>query len=830
MPQETTTTTEGWEEQAPEEVGEQEAEEQIDALNALAWEIRMQDVERSIRLSEDAYARAEAVGYVRGMARGLLARGFHLLLSDVGNALTILDRSLSLSREAADRPGEAMALNNIGLAHSLRADYAAAMPLYTQALAIRREIGDRPGEATTLNNIGSIFYHYGDHSAAVDHLVAALKIYQEIGDRQGEGMALNNLGDVHSLLMDYAAAYDCRRASLEIYQDMGNPAAVATILCSLAEDQYHLGRYDEAQDSSLHALSLARAAGDARTESEALTRLGLVAQKAGDYAGAQEQYRQALETARRASDGDSESLALYHLGLCSRETGDLPQARQWLDQAAVLAEGLQEKKRAYEAHEALAGVCARLGDFGGAYEHHRLFHRLEKEVFNEEADRRTKGLMLQMEVEKSQKEAEIYRQRAEMERLRTVELAAANDALHLANARLEGLATTDLLTGLPNHRAMAGLLESELERARRHGRPFAVLFLDIDHFKSINDFGGHAAGDAALQQFAALVRGRLRAVDFFGRWGGEEFVAVLPETDEAGALVVAEQMCAAVAASVFEIGGGLRMTCSVGVAAYGADGRADEAEGGGVGHEALLTAADRAMYAAKRLGRNQVRAAGDPAVGGLLAGDQDNASREDIALAGAVEALITLAGMHDGPARARAEDAARLAVQLAEALGLTGAEARQIGLAARLHDIGLLTLPDALLQTPASLGAEERALLHTHTQLGARVVGHIPGLRALTPLILAHHERWNGTGYPDGLAGGQIPIGARVIAVADAFCDLTSIQALEPEPAVGELRRGAGAQFDPAVVEALAALISGDAVVLPDAHGGPQEYPPATPR
>ena len=777
----------------------------------------MQDAERSARLGADAHARAEAVGYARGMARGLLAQGYHLLLSDVDAALTVLDRSLSLSREAADLPGEATVLNNIGRAYSMRADYAAAMPCYTQSLAIRREVGDRAGEATTLSNIGTIFYHYGDHSAAVDHIGAALKIYREIGDFQGEGMALNNLGDVYNLLTDYAAAYDCRQASLEIYQRLENSEAIPTILCSLAEDQYHLGRYDEAQENYQRAFLLARAARDARIEAEALARLGHLSQRAGDYGKAEEQYQQALEIARRTSDGECEVLVLYHLGLCSRDTGDLTQARQWLNQAAVLAEGLQEKKRAYEAHEALAAVCARLGDLSGAYEHHGLFHRLEKEVFNQEADRRTKGLMLQMEVEKRQKEAEIYRQRAEMERLRTVELAAANEALHLANARLEELATTDLLTGLPNHRGMTAFLESEVKRARRHGRPFGILFFDIDHFKSINDAGGHAAGDAALQQFAAMVRGNLREVDVLGRWGGEEFIAVLPETDEAGALVVAEQMCAAVAESVFPIGGGLRMTCSVGVTAYQAEAPADGygAAGRGEGHEALVTAADQAMYAAKRLGRNQVRAAGDPVVEGLLAGNQENASREDIALAGTVEALLTLAEMRDGSARRRAEDAALLAVRLAQALGLSGAEARQIGLAARLHDIGYLAIPDAVLRAPAPMGTEEQALLHTHTQIGARVVGHIPGLRALTPLILNHHEHWDGTGYPDGIEGEQIPMGARVIAVVDAFCALTHGQisrwALKPAQALGELRRGAGGPFDPTVVEALASLVSGDA-------------------
>ncbi len=807
---------------ADENLKTQQAWDQVDALNALAWELRMQEPERSIRLSNDAYACAEAAGYLRGMARGLLAQGVHhLLFAEPEVGVTLLSRALGLSREAGDRQAEATSLNCIGMASSLRADHAAAMPHYAQALAIRREIGDRAGEATTLNNIGNIYLDYGDHSAAAGHISAALKIYREIGDPQGEAMALNNLGNIHTLFLDYATAYDCHMAGLEIYQRLENPGNIATILCSLAEDHYHLGRSEEARNGYQQALSLARTIRNERVEAEALARLGLLTQRAGEHDQAREQYRQALEIARRTSDGECESLILYHFGLCSRDTGDFAGARQWLEQAAALAKELQMKKRAYEAHEALAGVCEQQGDFVGAFKHHCLFHQLEKEVFNQEADGRTKALMLQMEMDKTQKEAELYRQRAEMERMRTVELADANEALQFANARLETLATTDPLTGLPNHRALAAALETELDRAYRYGRPFGVLFLDIDHFKAINDTGGHATGDAALQQFAALVRERLRGTDIVGRWGGEEFVALLPETDEAGALAAAEEVCVTVAKTVFAIGGGLRMTCSIGVASSQAErpsqrqgSEGTDIKGPGERSQALVAAADQAMYAAKRLGRNQVRAAGDSAVRELLAHEQAKVSREDIALAGTVEALVALVEKHDRLAGKRTEGTALLAVKMAQELGLTGAEGRQIGLAARLHDIGLLAVPDVLLQKPAPLSVEEQAILQTHPEIGAGIVSHVPSLRALTPLIRAHHEHWDGMGYPNALAGEEIPMGARIIAVADTFCFLTSEsplrRALEPAEAITEIRRGAGTQFDPAVVEALVLVIKGE--------------------
>jgi two-component system, cell cycle response regulator len=385
------------------------------------------------------------------------------------------------------------------------------------------------------------------------------------------------------------------------------------------------------------------------------------------------------------------------------------------------------------------------------------------------------------------------------------DLRAHNAALVIANARLEALATTDPLTGLPNHRAIVVALDHEVERAHRYGRPCAVLVLDLDHFKALNDTYGHATGDTALRELTAVVRSNLRGVDLLGRWGGEEFVALLPETDAAGALDAAERVRVAVAACTFTVGGGTHLTCSLGVAAYPHD--AED-------RDSLVTAADQAMYVAKCLGRNQVRAASDPAVAALRTAQHTSGSREETALAGTVDALAMLVAVRDCYAGQHTQEVATLAARLALARGLDAAEARMVGLAGRLHDLGKVAVPDAVLQKRGRLTAEEWALVHRHPGVGADVVSRVPALRALAPVIRAHHERWDGRGYPLGLAREAIPLGARIVGVANAYAAMTSDRpyrrAAEAGWALEELRRAAGTRFDPTVVAALERVLAGD--------------------
>lgn len=377
------------------------------------------------------------------------------------------------------------------------------------------------------------------------------------------------------------------------------------------------------------------------------------------------------------------------------------------------------------------------------------------------------------------------------------------------NRALQALATTDPLTDRPNHRALVAALDHELERAHRYGRPCALLFLDLDHFKALNDTYGHAVGDAALRAAAVVAQGALRGVDILGRWGGEEFVALLPEIDAAGALVTAERVRAAVAAHPVPSGGGTHLTCSVGVAAYPHDAET---------RDALVAAADRAMYAAKQMGRNQVRAAADPAVAACAGDGMADGSREEAALTGMVEALVRVVETRDQRTGEHADEVGALTVRLAVALGMGATEARTVGLAARVHDVGKVAVPDAILRKPGQLTEEEWAVLRRHAAVGADIVGQVPALRTLAPLVRAHHERWDGCGYPDGLTGEAIPRGARLIAVADAYSAMTMDRpyraARSRTAAVTELQRCGGTQFDPAVVEALAAVLGSEGTDL----------------
>ena len=381
---------------------------------------------------------------------------------------------------------------------------------------------------------------------------------------------------------------------------------------------------------------------------------------------------------------------------------------------------------------------------------------------------------------------------------RNTEIQAKSDYLEAINARMENLITADPLTGLYTHSAFSQALDCQIADSHSHGTPFALLFLDLDHFKALNDTCGHQAGDATLIEFAGLMRTHLPSNAVLGRWGGEEFVTILPDTTLHVAQDTANCFRSIIATHPFSTTGGGYLTTSLGLALY-----PQHAQSG----KALVTAADNAMYAAKRLGRNQIRTPDEPAVKALQ--DPTNANnRDDLALQGTVEALATLVAARDQYTAAHSDAVISLATATARNLDLSEPEIHLIELAARLHDVGKVAIPDHVLRkTTGPLTDTQWKSLRQHPVIGAEVISHIPALRMLSPLIRSHHERWDGKGYPDGLAGNQIPIGARIIAVADAFRALTADRPYQHcrtlEAAITELRRCAGTQFDPDIVEAL---------------------------
>lgn len=388
------------------------------------------------------------------------------------------------------------------------------------------------------------------------------------------------------------------------------------------------------------------------------------------------------------------------------------------------------------------------------------------------------------------------------------------DDLNRLYREQEQAAVTDSVTGLPNHRAFIRRLDEEIERCQAEGRAFLLLFVDLDHFKEVNDTWGHLAGDAVLAEVACRLCGTVQPEGFVGRYGGEEFALILPDEMLKNACKLAQHLLAAVNAEPYtwrcgeESMTGIIITASIGIAAYAVH---------GTQREELIKTADRAMYQAKLEGRDRIHLAGVPSLvdstveadvhtcGYLqrLLGDEGAPALVSVQ---AVQALAAVVRVRDHKTGSHSYRMIRLAEETARRMNLTCRDLFLIRLGALLHDIGKIGVPDAILHKPGPLNEEEWTLMRKHPLLGARILGEVDGyFQVLAQIVISHHERWDGQGYPRGLAGEEIPLAARILSVVDAYDAMVSRRPYK-EPvsiaaAEAELCRCAGTQFDPAVVE-----------------------------
>jgi diguanylate cyclase (GGDEF)-like protein len=362
-------------------------------------------------------------------------------------------------------------------------------------------------------------------------------------------------------------------------------------------------------------------------------------------------------------------------------------------------------------------------------------------------------------------------------------------------ARLESEALTDQLTGLPNHRALHQRLEAELATAERHGRQLAVAMLDLDNFKEINDAGGHASGDEALQQVARCLCDGRRSGDTVGRLGGDEFMWILPDADSHQALAAVERVREQIGlVSVL----GRQPTTSAGICDTSSTSNPAE----------LVRRADIALYASKASGRNlatlydaEVAAALEPqARGAWIERSQSLAGLR--ALARAVDAKDTATSEHS-------ERVATFVGRLARVIGWPDDRIARLREAALVHDVGKLAVPDALLTKPGRLTERERIQINEHVELSVRIVGNILNDEQVS-WIRGHHERPDGRGYPHGLMEHEICDGAALIALADSWDVMvvgrTYSRRRSPAEAYDECLELEGKQFMPVAVEALREL------------------------
>ena len=366
-------------------------------------------------------------------------------------------------------------------------------------------------------------------------------------------------------------------------------------------------------------------------------------------------------------------------------------------------------------------------------------------------------------------------------------------------ARLEQKSRIDELTGLFNRRYFEERLKEELSRHSRYGDVFSIFMLDLDNFKAYNDVYGHPAGDILLGQIGKITKSSVRNVDQAFRYGGDEFVVILPQTVRDAAYVVAERVRRQIAEEMARRA--IAVTCSIGLASYPEDGMLSGE---------LVDVADTALYHAKRTGGNRIFLsskilpkppyhAGTPEIG-----TRPGTLSEVYDIASAAEAKDPYTYGHSKKVNI-------YAVALAEAIGLSPDEVSALSAAALLHDIGKVGIPDKVLNKKGKLTKEDWETIKAHPKLGANIISTIPRLAPSVNSILYHHERWDGSGYPEGLKGEEIPLEARILAIADSFEAMTSARPYRPalslEEVVTELRQGAGLQFDPKLVEVFIGII-----------------------
>jgi diguanylate cyclase (GGDEF)-like protein len=380
-------------------------------------------------------------------------------------------------------------------------------------------------------------------------------------------------------------------------------------------------------------------------------------------------------------------------------------------------------------------------------------------------------------------------------------------------------ATIDRLTGVFNRQALLAELFTEVERASRYDRPLCVGFVDIDLFKVVNDTYGHEAGDLVLRGVAQVLARNLRASDLVGRYGGEEFMLILTETSVEDGAALAEKLRLLVERERFVVEGGTTLTVTISIGIVGGIGQQ-------LRMETLVRDADAAMYSAKSLGRNQTYIFAEP--------DEDaRVPRAPISTAGRARAVelgrqareaatdFLLSSIAPLPPYRGQPSAVigSIVVSMARTLQLSETEVDRIRIAALLHDIGKVAVPTEILDKPAELTTAEWRSVVQHPRIGQMILEQAAAFKDAVPIILHHHERYAGHGYPFGLRAAEIPLGARIVAIADAYDaminDRPYKRAVSHDAAIAELRRHAGTQFDPELVNLFCDLFA-SAPPVPD--------------
>lgn len=530
--------------------------EKIDLMNSLAWQLRIRDPERARVFALDALQRSQSPAedsYTLGSAASLIVLSF--LDGEAGKLDTAMSRSLEALSCIQDQSHPEILIDawyTLGWAYYYSGNYPASLEFGLKALKLASEHGPVEKEGWCLDLVAST---YKDPEKALEFYEQAYKIFERLESVEGQSRILNNWSYTLMELKEYAPALEKARESHQLAREHGMYMDVINVAATIGE----------------------------------------IFTCMGDFANASEELNEATLLFDQYGRDISSVYILVDLGQVYLEQNDLDRAEEQLQKALEASNQMEMLNEQARCHQYLSEIFERRGIFDQALKHYKAFNELRERTAGEGALKQLAALKVSHQIDNAQRDAEI--QRLQKEKLQ-IELEE-HKRIH---SILEELATRDSLTNLFNRRHFLGLAEQEWRRSLRYDHPLCVLMMDVDRFKQINDQYGHSTGDKALMAVADIFQSTLRSTEIAGRFGGDEFVVLLPETTPQNGLQVAERISHAVKAHTVQSDfGAIELTFSIGVAC--ATGKRSTVKS----LNELLNHADKALYEAKKAGIGRVR-------------------------------------------------------------------------------------------------------------------------------------------------------------------------------------------------------------------------------
>ncbi|MBV9493004.1 MAG: GGDEF domain-containing protein, partial [Acidobacteria bacterium] len=516
----------------------------------------------------------------------------YMTLGDNDRAEKTIEAGRAIAEANHDEAGLARALNNLGVIARARGNFARAVELFNASLEHYRRTADRKAIAMGYNNLGFVYgTDLSDYEAGIRYHLEALRVREAMGDREGVALSLNNIGIIYSRLGDYDRAFANLLRALELRRQIGAKNRIAATLSNLGEIELSRGQTQRAMTYHQEALALRRDIGEKSGIAVSLRTLGDLHLALDEVDQAAPLLEEGLALATAIGDKGLRARALLSMSALERKRGHASAARRDAEEALAMSTTMKARDVTRRAYEELSASYEAEKNYGAALDAFRKMKQENDELLAEGRQKQIASLEVRYQKERREREIEALRHADATTKLQLAQRRFERNAAvalivvvmvigfllvrrrsEIARINAE-LSVTDALTGLKNRRYLTQTIEADVAVALRRqteGNDLVFLLVDVDHFKSVNDQRGHAAGDRFLQEFARVLRQTSRSSDVVVRWGGEEFLVIARFTDRVGAVHHAEAIRKTIEETSFTVDGGppLQRTCSIGFAAF----------------------------------------------------------------------------------------------------------------------------------------------------------------------------------------------------------------------------------------------------------------------